>query len=69
MTLEIAIFVGAALFFVVTVYAVRWDRRRQVVPTYVTKSCAQCGTTIEPGEGSLIRGDMYCSDGCARWAW
>lgn len=61
--------IGSLLFFIACVLAVRANIRRQVLPTYVTTTCAQCGNTIDPEEGDRIRGEMYCSGGCARWAW
>ncbi|WP_322544405.1 hypothetical protein U2G91_15525 [Rhodococcoides fascians] len=68
---EFAIAAGAILLLAVTALAAREKMARDsvTVPAFATASCAGCGSSVDPGEGSRIRGDMYCGDDCARWAW
>lgn len=66
-----AVVLLSAVFFCLVVLAVRRQRAREAVtvPTYATRSCEQCQTSIEPGDGVKAAGGMYCGDDCARWAW
>lgn len=69
--LEFAMAGGSLAFLVVVIAAVRGKvvRAANAAPAYATGSCAECGASVNPGEGHEIRGETYCGGDCARWAW
>lgn len=68
---SLAVLLGGAAIACLAVAAIVADQSK--VPSSPrelrARSCGTCDELVPAGAGETVRGERYCDDQCARWAW